>query len=230
MTSHLFGQCSRWDLACDTLQILAELAADHDDDGVDVFFLNSKHALKACVSPSLDAIIVACAVMTVFLPQISRGHNVRAIMQVAAPVLTALLNPNLVSTLSDSNAVSNSARSDVACRTATRPSFLAAPRKHSFFPHGLFAVAWFFCSRMDIFQCPSQLHRRRREKTPRFLQVFATADLIIAHIRRHSVIVRSFSHDFSGTSCCRSASEKSTTSLCQSPSLPTVKLAIPRSV
>jgi hypothetical protein len=46
MTNRLFGQCSRWDLACDTLQILAELAADHDDDGVDVFFLNSKHALK----------------------------------------------------------------------------------------------------------------------------------------------------------------------------------------
>ena len=86
MTSRLFGQCSRWDLACDTLQILAELAADHDDDGVDVFFLNSKHALKACLSPSFHAIIAACAGMTVFLHQISRGHNVRAIMQVAAPV------------------------------------------------------------------------------------------------------------------------------------------------
>jgi hypothetical protein len=46
MTERVTAQCSRWDLACDTLQILAELAADYDDDGVDVFFLNSKHSLK----------------------------------------------------------------------------------------------------------------------------------------------------------------------------------------
>ncbi len=46
MTQRVVGDCSRWDLACDTLQILAELASDYDDDGVDVFFLNSTHALK----------------------------------------------------------------------------------------------------------------------------------------------------------------------------------------
>ena len=46
MTEKVAGDVTRWDLACDTLQILAELAADYDDDGVDVFFLNSKHALK----------------------------------------------------------------------------------------------------------------------------------------------------------------------------------------
>ena len=46
MTYKAIGECSRWELACDTLQILAELASDYDDDGVDVFFLNSKHALK----------------------------------------------------------------------------------------------------------------------------------------------------------------------------------------
>ncbi len=46
MTERVTAHCSRWDLACDTLQILAELAADYDDDGVDVFFLNSRHSLK----------------------------------------------------------------------------------------------------------------------------------------------------------------------------------------
>ena len=102
-------------------------------------------------------------------------------------------------------------------------------RRHvssSFFPLGLFAVACLFSNahrsyigdvvkkRLDFFKYPP-------------LQIY----LLHTFGDIHSIIVRSlFSHDFSGTSCCRSASEKPTTSLCPSPSLPTVKLAIPRLV
>ena len=46
MTANVTKGVTRWDLACDTLQILSELAADYDDDGVDILFLNSAHSIK----------------------------------------------------------------------------------------------------------------------------------------------------------------------------------------
>lgn len=68
MTTRVVGEFSRWDLACDTLQILAELASDYDDDGVDVFFLNSKHALKVQVL-NCDVAFVS------FMPGLERAER-----------------------------------------------------------------------------------------------------------------------------------------------------------